>query len=148
MEAVLDTNVLVSAAINPKGPPAQIIRAWRAHSFVWVTSPPLLDEAAKTLASRKVTQYLTWTKAEIAQFWAAVSQSARIVSPTDQLNVIQSDPSDNRVLEAAIEGHADYIVSGDRDLLDLGDFQGIRVVTPARFLAILATTTQGPESKT
>jgi predicted nucleic acid-binding protein len=54
-----------------------------------------------------------------------------------RLTAIGRDPSDNRLLEAALEGEADYIVSGDRDLLDLGSYEGIGIITPARFLAIL-----------
>jgi predicted nucleic acid-binding protein len=57
-----------------------------------------------------------------------------VVVPNRVLTVV-SDDDDNRVLEAAIEGAADYIVSGDADLLDLGTFQGIPIITPGEFAA-------------
>jgi uncharacterized protein len=52
---------------------------------------------------------------------------------------IKDDPDDNRVLQAAVEGEVDYIVSGDRDLLGLGEYANIPIVTPARFVAVLRT---------
>lgn len=63
-----------------------------------------------------------------------VEASSIVVQPTRMLAVV-GDESDNRVLEAAVEGAADYIVSGDDDLLALGSFQGIPVLPPAEFLA-------------
>ena len=140
MKIVLDTNVAVSAALNPKGPPAEIVRAWRAHSLTWVTSPPLLDELERTLLSSRIGRYLAWGEDEIAEFLAAVRQTAEVTSPTDRIDVIMDDPVDNRVLEAAVSAQADYVVSGDHHLLDLKTYQGVQIVTPARFVAIVATT--------
>ena len=120
MEVVLDTNVAVSAAINPKGPPAQIIKAWRAQSFTWVTCESLLAELEGTLRSPRLKRYIAWTDNELDDFLAAVRQLARIASPTRTIVIISTDPADNRVLEAAVAGGAEYIVSGDQALLDLG----------------------------
>jgi len=139
MEAVLDTNVAVSAAINPKGPPAEIIKAWRARSFTWVTSPPLLQELESTLRSPRLKRYVAWSDDELLEFLALVWAVARLVIPTSRSDVIRLDPADNRVLEAALEGQADYVVTGDRHLLDLGRHGGIAIVAPARFVAIIAT---------
>ena len=119
MRIVLDTNVAVSAAVSPKGPPADIVKAWRAHSLTWVTSPPLLDELERTLLSSRIGRYLAWGEDEIAEFLAAVRQTAEVTSPTDRIDVIMDDPVDNRVLEAAVSAQADYVVSGDHDLLNL-----------------------------
>jgi hypothetical protein len=138
MEAVLDTNVIVSALISPKGPPAKIIRAWRAHNFAWVTSEALLDELERTLRYPRLKQYVAWTDDELTEFLELVRRQAKVVSPSQTLDVIEDDPDDNRVLEAAAEGHADYIVSGDRHLLKFGTYGEIAIVTPARFAAIIA----------
>ena len=138
MEVVLDTNVAVSAAINPKGPPAQIIKAWRAPSFTWVTSESLMAELDRTLRSPRLRRYIAWSDKELNEFLAAVRQLTRVASPTRTIDIITSDPADNRVLEAAVAGDAEYIVSGDQALLDLGAFEGVQIVTPARFTAILA----------
>lgn len=141
MDAVLDTNVVVSAAISAKGPPAEIIRAWRAHSFAWVTSEPLLDELERTLRSPRLQQYIAWSDEELTEFTGLIRQLTRVVAPSARIRVIKADPDDNHVLEAAVEGRADYIVSGDHHLLDLREYGGIAIVTPARFTAIIAAGT-------
>jgi putative PIN family toxin of toxin-antitoxin system len=139
MEAVLDTNVAVSAAINPKGPPAEIIKAWRARSFSWVTSPALLQELESTLRSPRLRRYIAWSDDELLEFLALVRAVAKIVIPTSRIDAIRVDPADNRVLEAAAEGGVDYVVTGDRHLLDMGRCGNIPIVTPVRFVAIIAT---------
>ena len=139
MNVVLDTNVLVSAAISPKGSPAEILRAWRAGSFTWVTSPALLTELERTLASPRIKRYLSWTEDETLEFLERLRQAVVAVAPTDEINVITRDPDDNRVLEAAVAGQADYIVSGDNALLELQTYEGAQIVTPARFVAIMGT---------
>ena len=137
MRVVLDTNVVVSAAVNPKGPPAEIIRAWRSRSFGWATSLALLDELERILHSPRVRSYMAWREDEVIEFVAAVRHRAELVSLTHQIDAIRDDPSDNRVLEAAVAARADYVVSGDRHLLDLKTYEGVQIVTPARFVAIL-----------
>ena len=139
MDAVLDTNVAVSAAINPKGPPAEIIRAWKAHRFTWVTSRPLLRELEKTLRSPRLQRYLVWNEKELVEFLALVRQAARVVQPAHRLDVVKEDPADNRVLESAIAGRADYIVAGDHHLVAIGSYKNVPIVTPARFVAIIST---------
>jgi len=139
MEAVLDTNVVVSALISPKGPPAEIIRAWRAHSFTCVTSPALLDELERVLPYPRIKPYLIWTDDELMELLELIRLQTKVVTPSQALDVIEDDPDDNRVLQAAVEGRAGYIVSGDRHLLGLGKYAHIAIVTPARFAAIIAT---------
>jgi putative PIN family toxin of toxin-antitoxin system len=139
MKVVLDTNIAVSASINPKGPPADIIRAWRTQTFTWVISQPLLDELRRILFSSPVRGYQVWTEAELSEFLVRIAQTAELVAPEERLDIIKNDPQDNRVLEAAVEAKADYIVSGDKDLLDLGSFQNIPIITPTRFNVILST---------
>lgn len=137
MEVVLDTNVAVSAAISPNGPPADIIRAWRAGSFSWVISEALLAELEATLRSPRAIRYIVWTNREIADFLAAVRQLAKLVEPTRRLDIIKEDPDDNRVVEAAVTASADYIVTGDKALLRLRSCEVTKIVQPARFLAVL-----------
>jgi putative PIN family toxin of toxin-antitoxin system len=138
MNAALDTNVLVSAAINPRNPPAQIVRAWQSEAFVLVTSAVLIGELRLVLARRVVRRYLTWNADQINEVFRRLSVSARIVEPARRLRVL-ADEADNRVLEAAVEAQAGYIVTGDRELLTLGEYEGIEIVKPVRFAAILAS---------
>lgn len=59
---------------------------------------------------------------------------SNVVTPQQELRIIENDPDDNRILECAVEADADYIVSGDRHLLDLEKYEDIKIVTPAEFL--------------
>jgi len=136
VDAVLDTNVVVSALISPHGAPAQIYRAWQTGRFAYVTSPPLLDELARALAYPRVRKYLAWSARERAELLEALAYAARLAAV--RLDVVADDPDDNRVLEAAVAGRADFIVTGDRHLLDMGSHAEVEIVTPARFVAHLS----------
>jgi uncharacterized protein len=138
LDVVLDANVVVSAAIQRAGKPAEIVRLWQADRFRWVTSTPLLEELERTLRSKRLSRYMTWDGDEIDGFLSAVRDRCIVVFPRFSVYVIKADPDDNRVLEAALEGKADFIVTGDGDLLDLKRHEGTIIVTPADFLAILA----------
>ena len=138
MRAVLDTNVIVSAVLSPGSPPDSILGASRRGAVDLVTSAPLLRELEDVLGRPQIAERLGWAPEERASFIAALADFAVIVAPKEKLEAIKADPADNRVLEAAVAGTADYIVSGDRDLLELGSYQDIRILTPARFAAVLA----------
>jgi len=138
MRAVLDTNVIVSAVISPGSPPDSILRASRRGALDLVTSAPLLRELEDVLGRPRIAERLGWTPEERASFIAALADFAVIVAPKEKLHVVKADPADNRVLESAVAGGVDYVVSGDHHLLDLASFEGIPIVTPARFAAVLA----------
>lgn len=127
--AVLDTNVIVSGFGWP-GAPAEILDATLDGRLVLVTSPPLLAELRRVLGYPKLAKVITGG----AQLADLVEESGVVVLPSRVFAVID-DESDNRVLEAAVEGAADYIVSGDDHLLGLGSFQGIPVMPPAEYVA-------------
>ena len=139
MRVVLDTNVLVSAILSRGNPPDSILRAWRRGSFELVTSSPLMRELENVLTRPRIRRRLRWSTEERTAFVAALREGALVVTTEGELSVIQADPADNRVLEAAVGAGADYIVSGDRHLLELGSYESVRIVTPARFLAIIAS---------
>lgn len=133
MIAVVDNNVYVSSLLSPHGSPARVLDAWRANAFVLVTSEPLLAEFSKVLSYPRLAPRIA---PDARQVIANVAARAIIVTPTRSVAVCR-DPDDNAVIEAAIAGGADYIVSGDQDLLDLREFEGIRILTPSEFLANL-----------
>jgi uncharacterized protein len=104
--AVLDTNVIVSGLGWP-GPPATILDAALDGQFVLLTSPPLLAELRRVLGYPKLAKIIKGAP----QLADLVEASSTVVLPSRTLGVI-GDESDNRVLEAAVEGAANYIVSG------------------------------------
>lgn len=140
MRAVLDTNVLVSSLLRVDTPPAAIRDAWVGGKFELVISQLLFEELEGVLERPKIRRNVRWSPGESHELLTAIRQNSQFVNPALPLNVITADPSDNRVLEAAVEGNARYIVSGDQHLLALGSFEGIEIVSPARFAAILAAT--------
>jgi putative PIN family toxin of toxin-antitoxin system len=139
VDVVLDTNVIISAVISHLGPPAQIHAAWQDGQFVYVTSPVLVEEIARALTYPRVTRRRAWTETERSAYLETLRANVRLVLPTVRIDAMLDDPDDNRVLEAAVAGGAQYIVTGDRDLLELASYESIEIVTPARFLAVLAT---------
>ena len=136
MNVVLDTNILVGGAITPRGPAGHILAAWRDQAFTLIVSSTLLDEAAQAFAYPRVRRYLAWSDSEVTEFLVLLRTTALLIEPDLAIDAVGDDADDNRVLEAAVVGEAEYIVTNDDDLLRLGSYGGIRIVTAARFAAI------------
>lgn len=126
---VLDTSVLVSA-FGWKGPERSVYRlCWEAE-LQMVTSAALLAELEQVLGYPK----FNLEPAEIEAVLADVRSTAVLVAPDRSVRAVPDDPADDRVLECALEAGADWIVSGDRHLLDLDSFEGIPVVRAPELL--------------
>lgn len=125
--AVLDTNTWVSG-LGWGGPPGEVVEAALAGRFEIVTSPALLDELRRVLAYPKLAE-MFGDADEIIELIALASHVVRPALTRD----LARDPDDDRVLETAIAGNADVIVTGDADLLDLQVVEGVRILTPADF---------------
>lgn len=135
LRAVLDANVFVSATINPHGVPAKVIAA--LDSFDLVVSEAILLEIGQVLLYPKIAKRHGWTAEEVRAFLEDLSRLAIQTPGRVKLRVIAEDPADDRYVEAAVEGDADYLVSGDTHLLKLKEYRGVRVVTPKEFLRVL-----------
>ena len=135
LRAVLDANVFVSATINPQGIPAKVIAA--LDSFDLVVSEAILLEIGQVLLYPKIAKRHGWTAEEVRAFLEDLSRLAIQTPGKVKLRVIAEDPADDRYVEAAVEGDADYLVSGDTHLLKLKAYRGVRVVTPKEFLRVL-----------
>ena len=138
MKAVLDVNVLVSATIQPVGKSGQILTRATAFEFDWLTCEHILVKTAEVLARPHIQKkYRQWvTPPQLAKFFILVRQVALMVEGQSQLNVI-GDSEDDVVLACAKDGLAHYLVSGDPHLTKLGEFEGIKIVTPDQFLSAL-----------
>jgi uncharacterized protein len=126
--AVLDSNVIVSG-LGWSGAPARIVEAVLAGELMLVTSSSLLAELRRVLAYPKLAKVIL----EGERLADLVEMSSIVIEPVSVFDAVE-DESDNRVLEAAVDGAADYIVSGDEHLLTLGAFRGIPIVTPSEFV--------------
>jgi putative PIN family toxin of toxin-antitoxin system len=125
---VLDTNVYISALMFG-GLPGSLLALAFVQAFTLIISSPLLEELDEKLRGK------FGVSVEDAAFVRSRLESvAQVVEPRGTLRVIPEDPDDNRVLECAVEGKADYIVSGDQHLLNLGKYQGISIVTVRKFM--------------
>lgn len=134
MRAVLDANVFVSGLIRPQGPPGQIlVRLLRDGAFELVVSPAILDELRRSLRYTKVRKYLHLEINQIDLWVDALAAVAVIVEGNLKERIVVADPADDIYLAAAVEGLAEYIVSGDRHLLDIGAHGDIPIVTPRAF---------------
>jgi uncharacterized protein len=138
VRVVLDTNVVVSALLSPTGAPAALLTAWRDGRIETLSSPTTIAELARILERPRVARQLGWSVASRRDFLDSFASGSVSIVPRVALHQVSRDPDDDRFLELAIAGAADYIVSGDRHLLELGSYQGIPILTPARFLADLA----------
>ena len=137
IRAVVDTNTLVSGIISPLGAPAQIIRHWQRGDFLLLTSSALLAELRRVLEYPRIAERLGWSGEERTQFVERVETLALITPGVLSLPGVTRDPKDDPVVACAIEGRAEFIVSGDQDLLVLGTYEDVRLVTPREFLGLL-----------
>jgi putative PIN family toxin of toxin-antitoxin system len=128
LRVVLDTNVLVSALAYPGGKPGRILSAWREGGLDLVLSRYILDEMVRVLPRLS---RITLTPAEIRDLADSFLFMAEIVEPSLEPEAALRDQADQRVLGTLRASQADYLVTGDKDLLALA--QRYPIVTPAIF---------------
>jgi len=139
---LIDTNVWVSAFINPHGNPAKLKAAWTQNRFQAVISVPLLDELAEVLARPRILTKYHLDAGEISEFLRLLAARALKVTPTGSLRVCR-DPDDDVILETALLGHASHAVSRDddikrdRDLIAQMEVNGIKVLSVQQFVDLL-----------
>ena len=139
IRAVLDTNVLVSGLVAEQGPPRQILDAWLESLFTLVTSLYLVEELVHVLSYPRITERLRLDEEALTAILAALLSKAEVTSGQLRLPGVTRDPKDESVVACAKEGEEDYIVSGDQDLLVLGEYEGIQIITSRQFVEILAS---------
>jgi putative PIN family toxin of toxin-antitoxin system len=139
IRAVLDTNVIVSGVIGRHGraPPAAIVDAWRLGRFEVTASRHIVAELARALESSRLVSYTT--REVRSAIVSLLAEHAVIVEEMANVSGVATHPEDDRVLATAVSARADYLVTGDRQLLALGSLQGVRIVSPTDFLAVLST---------
>jgi putative PIN family toxin of toxin-antitoxin system len=142
VRAVVDTNVIVSALIRPQGTAGVFWRILGEGAFTAVFSPELIDEIAAVLGHSKIrTKYRTNPK-DLEDIAALFALRGDLVTCEERIRICR-DPDDDFLLEIAVSGNADYLVTGDEDLLALKKFRRTRIVRLSAFLAILGRSRSG-----
>ena len=129
LRVVADTNVLVSALLFG-GPPEQIVLAGLRGEIQLLTSSPLLKELERVLKGKfKLNLHL------VRNIIEEIKEVAELVEVSSHINVISYPDDDNRVLECAADGKAEFIVTGDtKHILPLKEFRGTKILSPSEFL--------------
>ena len=141
LRAVLDTNILVSAILSKSGAPAQVVDAWQARKFLVISSKTAILETEHVLNDLHTTGKYQITGEQISGLLHLLRTDALLVpGQSDVTRVIPADPTDEIFLSIALDGEAQFIVSGDHHLLDLGTYHDIRIQTARQFLESLIAT--------
>jgi putative PIN family toxin of toxin-antitoxin system len=129
---VIDTNVFVSALISTRSIPALLLdEAGKKYSLF--ISKQILSEVEDVISREK----FGFTKQKISSALEAILSFSEIIDPEIKVDVIKSDPDDNKILECAIACGASYIVSGDSHLLELREYGSIKIINPKTALELL-----------
>lgn len=139
MRIVLDTNVVVSALLW-RGAPSRLWEfACEGESVELFSSDPMLRELSRVLQDPGLAKQMMKVRIESSSLLAAYRAVVKVVTPNPIPPTILADPDDDVVLATALAAQADLLVSGDGAVRAVGAFRGIRIVTPAEALALIAT---------
>lgn len=134
IRAVLDTNVLVSGIISESGPPRQIALLWQRRRFVLLTSEAIIAEVTRVLHYPRIQRRYRLTESDIHAVVDSLTQDAIVTEGLYQVQRSQ-DPDDDMFLACALEGRADFLVTGDPHLAAIKHYHGVQIVSPRQFLA-------------
>lgn len=130
-DVTADANIYISA-LQFDGVPLEFLSRARNGDFRLFTSDPILDDVARVLRDK-----FSWELDRLTEAIVDLAAFTTEVAPTMTLAVIEADPDDDRILECAVASSSQYIVTGDKDLLRLGAYNSIQIVTVADFLKLL-----------
>jgi len=141
MRVVVDTNVVVSRYLAPRGAPSLVFEHWRLEHFVFLVSEAILQEYERVLKYERIRSRHKMSDEEVAEVIEGFYEFAVLVpiGPEDRFAVVKDDPADDKFLECAAAGGAECIVTGDEHLLALEQYHGIQILSPAAFLAVLSS---------
>ena len=128
MRVTADTNIYISA-LNYSGPPSVFLRLGASGEIRLAMSDEIMDEIAATLRRK-----FLWPEDRIADARTTLSAITQRIVPTVILDVVKDDPDDNKILECAQTGNSEYIISGDKHLLGLHQYDGMPILRVSQFL--------------
>jgi putative PIN family toxin of toxin-antitoxin system len=133
---VLDTNVFISGVLTPGRAPAQLLELVLSGKIKLVISPQIIQEIQRVLQYPGILKLMKKRKLEEAVF--RIMRVAQITPGAVNVQGVATDPSDDMSLACALEGQAEFIVSGDHHLTDLTDYQGIKILSQAEFISLMS----------
>jgi putative PIN family toxin of toxin-antitoxin system len=140
IRVVLDTNVLVSALLTPDSPPAKILEFALEGRLRIIICPAIIREIGLVFQYprlKKTMQRHRVSSEEIEEAIFNILKVAIVTAGEKMVQGVSRDPADDLILSCAAEGQADFVISGDQDLTELGSFEGIRIMAPAAFLRLI-----------
>lgn len=125
VRVVLDTNVYIEAALNPQSVIYKIVEDSAAQYLAeYYTSPEILLELQDKLENK-----LQFSRDQVVRWLTRLEEAVIVIRPRQKVDVLtERDPDDNKILECALEAKADLIITADRDLLDLKEFNSIKIM--------------------
>lgn len=139
LRVVVDTNVLISGLFGIKdSPSSQILQAYHSQKIILISSPALLEEVGEVINRERIIRLTKMDVDERVDFMDKLIERSDVAPGKQILEGVSRDIKDNKVLACAVEAKADYVVTGDEDLLVLKNYEGIRIVSPRDFLDIFA----------
>jgi putative PIN family toxin of toxin-antitoxin system len=133
--AVIDTNLIISYLLTQGETLSQLIDLWEDDQFFYVTSTEILQELEEVVNRPKLRVYI---KGDPTTLIVTIKNDALIVPGEFKLTGICRDPKDDKFIACAVEGGANYIVTGDKDLLDLISYKNIKMIRVLDFIKLFS----------
>ena len=133
MRVVLDTNVFVSGIHWTGNYCSMIIKDWIETKFDLIISISIIEEITETLKNFKIPLAME----DILMWENMIVKNSLLVEPQEKIEIVKDDKDDNKFIEAAVEGKADYIITQDNHLLKIKEFRGIMIISPEEFLKVI-----------
>jgi len=139
MKITLDTNVLVSAFISKRGHPAHLLDLLLTFpELELVLSEPILNELRSVMSRQEVRERFNYAISDVEELVGNLEKVAICIQIKSNHKVVKEDPKDDVIVNTAYDGKVDFIVSGDKHLLKLKIFKGVKIVSPRRMMKIIA----------
>lgn len=134
IRVVIDTMIFVRALINPYGFNARLLN--RVDEYELSLSEEIIEEVVEVLFRPEIQKKYNPSKVITVHDVLEIISDADLITPSQKINLCR-DPKDNKFIECAVEAEADYLISGDKDLLDIGEYEEIKIITIDKFMEVL-----------